>query len=445
MNCDQVRTELIAYVKRELGAEHARRVEAHLARCHACRKELESANRVLAWTEAADSEAVARKIDQTIEDAIRASASDVHWEAQRDGTLLVRQRVDGVLHEVDRIDTVLREGVVARIKMMADMSVEETRTPQDGRIPHVTVDDKDYDIRVNCAPFVLGEGVVMRILDRSKVMLGLDRLGFSPDQLETLRKLAHQPNGLLLVTGPTGSGKTTTVYSILHELASPAIKIMSVEDPVEYILPGVNQLQVHKKAGLTFPTAMRSFLRADPDVIYSGEIRDIDTGMLCMEAALTGHLVLSALHTNDAPSALIRLVDMGAEPYLLGATVIGIVSQRLARRVCQHCKEEVEADLNSPVMKYLGVAAEDLQEHKVYQGKGCDVCRQTGYQGRTGLYEILTMSSEVSSLINTRASLAEIRDAAIGNGMTTLREDGKRKVLDGITTADEVLRVTTNV
>ncbi len=444
MNCDQVRTELIAYVKGELGTEHAKRVEAHLARCPACRQELESAKRVLAWTEAADSEAVAKRVDQIIHDAIPASASDIHWEPQRDGTLLVRQRVDGVLHEVERIDSVLREGVIARIKMMADMDVEENRVPQDGRI-QFAVGGKDYEMRVHCTPFVLGEGIVMRILDRSNVMIGLDRLGFYPDQLEALRRLIHQPNGLLLMTGPTGSGKTTTAYSILHELNSPAVKIMTAEDPVEYLLPGINQVQVHKKAGRSLSTAMRSFLRADPDIVYSGEIRDLEVGLLCIETAITGHLVVSTLHTNDAPSALIRLVDMGVEPYLVGATLIGVVSQRLARKVCQNCKEEVAVDLYSPVVKYLGITADEIKQHKLYRGKGCEVCRQTGYRGRIGLYEILTMNGELSSLINSRAPLVEIRDAAIANGMITLREDGKRKVLDGITTADEVLRVTTNV
>lgn len=450
MNCEQAQTELIAHLKGELDEDKKRRLEAHLAKCPACRHELESAKRVLTWTEAADTDAIVRKVNTMIKHGIDAKASDIHLETERGGALLVRHRIDGVLHEVEKIDSVQREGITARIKMIAGMNVAETRIPQDGRIPiRIPVEGsdevKDYDLRVNCQPFVAGEGFVMRILDRSNVMIGLDRLGMYPDQTEAMRHLIHQSNGLLLMTGPTGSGKTTTAYSVLHELISPAVKIMTVEDPVEYLLDGVNQVQVHKKVGLTFSAAMRSFLRADPDVIYSGETRDLETGMICIEAALTGHLVLATLHTNDAPSALIRLVDMGVEPYLAGATVIGIVSQRLARQVCRHCKEPVEADLNSPVMKYLGITTEDLKEHKVYEGKGCDVCRQTGYRGRTGLFEILTMNGEIASLIVNRAPLVEIRDAAIANGMITLREDGKRKVLDGVTTAEEVLRVTTNV
>ncbi len=442
MNCDQARTEIIAYLKGELGEESVKRLEEHFARCPNCRHELEGARRLLSWTEAASEEGVVKAVEETIDKGILVNASDIHWEPQRDNSMLVRYRVDGVLHEAARFDPVLRGGITNRIKMMAEMDTSETRIPQDGRLPWKLADrDMDFDIRVSCQPYIFGEGFVMRILDKSNVLIGLERLGFYEDQLKILEELAHEPSGMIICTGPTGSGKTTTLYSMLGQVISPAVKVIAIEDPVEYQITGANQVQVLKKAGLTFATALRSFLRADPDVIYVGEIRDLETLMIAIQAAMTGHLIMTTLHTDEAVSALIRMVDMGAEPFLVSGTVVGIIAQRLVRKVCQSCKEPVEADPENPVMKALEITAEDLASHTLYRGKGCEVCRNTGYKGRTGVYEVLKMDKELGSLLVSRAPLREIRDAAIAKGFLTMREDQRRKVLDGITAPEEAFRV----
>jgi len=442
MNCDQARTEIIAYLKGELGTEAKQRLEEHLARCPNCRHELDGARRLLSWTEAASQEAVVKTVEETIDGAIAAGASDIHWEPQRDNTLQVRYRVDGVLHVVATHDSVMRQGIVSRVKMLADMNMSETSTPQDGRIPWKLHDQpKEYDIRVASSPFIFGEGFVMRILDRSSVLVGLDRLGFYPDHMKSLTEIASQPNGLLVIGGPTGSGKTTTIYSLLMHLISPERKVLTIEDPVEYQIPGANQVQVHKKVGLTFAAGLRSFLRHDPDIIYLGEMRDLETAMIAVEAAITGHLVITSLHTNDAVSSFVRLVDMGVEPYLIAATMIGAVNQRLARKVCANCKEEAELDLTGPVARFLGITAEDLADHKIYRGNGCEVCRGTGYKGRTGVYEILRVTKDLASMIIDRPPLRELKDAATAGGFAPMREDAKRKVLDGITTPEEVFRI----
>lgn len=442
MNCDLARTEMIAYLKGELGEDGKKRLEEHLARCPTCRHELEGARRLLSWTEAASEEAVVKAVEEVIDTAIPANASDIHWEPQRDNTLLVRYRVDGVMHEAARFDSTLRHGIVNRIKMMAEMDTSETRIPQDGRLPWKRHgDDKEYDVRVSSAPYVHGEGLVMRILDRSYVMIGLDRLGFREDQMSTLLEIARSPNGLLLLSGPTGSGKTTTAYSLLSHIVSPAIKVLTVEDPVEYLLTGTNQVQVHKAAGLTFAAAVRTFLRHDPDVIYCGEIRDYETAQVLVQAAITGHLVISSLHTTDALQTTTRLADIGVEPFLVGATLIGAVAQRLVRTVCKECKAPVQPSPTSPAMKFLGITESDLESHTVCQGEGCDTCRKTGYRGRTGVFEVLKVDRELASMIVERRPLPEMLDLARSRGFVTMREDAKRKVLDGVTTAEEACRV----
>jgi len=440
MNCDSARTEIIAYLKNELEAGKRKRIEEHFAQCPECRKELEQARRLLTWTEAASDEAVVKRVEEIIDNAIASGASDIHFESQRDDALIVRHRVDGVLHEVARFDSPQRVGVLARVKMLADLSVADTSLPQDGRI-RWKFRDRDFDLRTSCLPYVYGEGIVIRILDQSHVLVGMDKLGFYPEQMQALDNMMWQPNGLIIVAGPTGSGKTTTLYSMMMKLASPEKKMMSVEDPVEYMLTGVNQVQVNKKAGLTFEAALRSFLRHDPDIIMVGETRNLETVKLALEAALTGHLVLSILHTNDAPSVVTRLVDMGVEPYLIAATLNGAVSQRLARKVCRECGEDIEADLDSPTIKFLGITARDLKEHKLRKGKGCDTCRKTGYRGRVGLYEILTIDDELRALIANGATGPEVAESARSRGFLDMRADAKRKVLDGITTPEEVFRV----
>lgn len=440
MNCDSARTEIIAYLKNELEAGKRKRLEEHFAKCPECRKELEQARRLLTWTEAASDEAVVGKVEEVINNAIAAGASDIHFESQRDDTLLVRQRVDGVLHEVARADSPQRTGILARMKMLADLNVADTSLPQDGRF-RWTFREKAFDLRVNCIPYVYGEGIVIRILDTSSVLVGMDKLGFYPEHEQALDNLLHQPNGQIIVSGPTGSGKTTTLYSLLQKLVSPDRKLMSVEDPVEYILPGVNQIHINVRTGLTFPVVLRSFLRHDPDIIMVGETRDLQTAEIATQAAITGHLVLSQLHTNDAPSVITRLTDMGVEPYLIAATLLGAVSQRLARKVCGNCGEEIEADLDSPAVKFLGITDWDLKEHKLRRGKGCEACRFTGHKGRVGLYEILTIDPEIRALIANGVTGTELTEAARARGFLDMRADAKRKVLDGIIPADEAFRV----
>ena len=322
---------------------------------------------------------------------------------------------------------------------MAEMNIAEKRLPQDGRIP-IRYQGKEYDLRVSSIPTPHGEKIVMRILDKTSVLIGLNKLGFTPETQARLEELVMQPQGMVLSTGPTGSGKTTTQYSILHKLNSVEKNILTIEDPIEYQLSGIAQVQVNRKAGLTFATALRAFLRQDPDIIMVGEMRDLETAEIAIEAALTGHLVLSTLHTNDAPSAVIRMVDMGVEPYLIAATVTGVLAQRLARRVCQYCKEPREIPASD--LRAFGFQVEDPDQIvTIWEGVGCEHCRGRGYAGRVGIYELMVVNAEIAEMIVRRAPLSDIKEAAKANGMKELREDGLIKVLEGITTPDEVRRV----
>lgn len=447
MNCDQARTEMIAYLKNELDESSKKRFEEHIALCPNCRHEMEGARRLLSWTEAASQEAVGEKVRELIVNAVAAGASDIHFEPQRDNELLVRYRIDGVMQEVDRIDSTRRHGVVTRIKMMAEMSVPETRVPLDG-IFKLSHNDKDYSIRVSSVPFVFGESLAMKILDQSSVFLGLDKLYFSEEHLTEIRDLLSQPCGMIVATGPTGSGKTTTQYSMLLEINSPARKIMTIEDPVECMLNGVNHAQVNVKTGFTFAAALRSFFRHDPDVIMVGETRDLETEELALRAAITGHLVLSTLHTDDAVGAITRLTDMGVEPYLIGASLLGVISQRLVRRVCQNCKEEASLNKSYPLpgrqgsaLGFLGITPEEAVAGTIVRGKGCEACRQTGYKGRMGVYEVLTIDRDIAAMVGNGATPSEILAAAKAQGFKTMREDAKAKVLAGLTTPEEAMRV----
>jgi type IV pilus assembly protein PilB len=375
-----------------------------------------------------------------IRQGILDEASDIHVEPAR-RNVRIRYRIDGVLHEYTNVPKYLQGPLISRFKIMSEMNIAERRIPQDGRIG-ITSDGKDYDLRVSCLPTIHGEKIVMRILDKSSVLLGLNRLGFFPDTQGQVENLIVQPNGLLLSTGPTGHGKTTTQYSILHKINSVEKNIITIEDPVEYELPGVSQVHVNRKAGLTFASALRSFLRQDPDIIMVGEVRDLETAEIAFEASLTGHLVLSTLHTNDAASAVTRLVDMGAEPFLISATVIGVLAQRLGRRICPECREEYT--VKAAELRRFGFkppSGDDNEEVTLARGRGCDRCRHTGYKGRIGIFEMMVVNDEIAELIVRRAPLADVREAAKANGMLLLREDGLRKVLAGVTTPDEVLRV----
>jgi len=379
---------------------------------------------------------VVRLVNLLVENAISARASDIHVEPFED-TLRIRYRVDGVLFEQEAPPRRLQAAVTSRIKIMAEMNIAERRLPQDGRI-RVTLQGRRVDIRVSTVPTVHGESIVMRLLDRSSVFHPLEELGFTPAIRARFEALIKRPHGILLVTGPTGSGKTTTLYGALDKINSSDRKIITVEDPVEYQLKGVNQIPVRAKIGLTFATGLRHIVRQDPDVILVGEIRDLETAEIAIQAALTGHMVFSTLHTNDAPGAITRLEDMGVEPYLLSSVLEGVLAQRLVRRICAVCRTHdtpLPADLEA-----LGVDPNGTYD--LFRGKGCDECRGTGYRGRFGIYELFTVTEEIRSLILRRASTPDIRRAAIEGGMITLRLDGWQKAQNGLTTVEEILRVT---
>ncbi|OBS31931.1 type II secretion system protein GspE [Tepidimonas fonticaldi] len=381
---------------------------------------------------------VIRKVNQIVGRVVDMRASDIHLEPFEDG-LHVRYRVDGVIATHEVLPSALAAAVTSRVKLMAHLDIAERRLPQDGRI-RSRVKGRDLDLRVSTAPTVHGESVVMRVLDRSSVRFELDQMGFAPDTLAHFRALVERPHGILLVTGPTGSGKTTTLYAALAKIDADAHKIITVEDPVEYQLPGINQIQVHSAIGLTFARTLRAILRQDPDIIMIGEMRDAETAQIAVQSALTGHLVLSTLHTNTAAGAVIRLQDMGIERYLITSSVIGVLSQRLVRRLCPACKAP-----QTPTPRALQDTGLDrflAAGQPIYRPVGCDQCRGTGYLGRTGVHELLMLDDALRRSILDGADAARLHAQAVQAGMLTLRDDGLRKVASGETSLDEVLRVT---
>jgi general secretion pathway protein E len=379
---------------------------------------------------------VVRLVNLLLEEALGRDASDVHIEPFED-TLRVRYRIDGLLYEQESPPRGLQAALTSRIKIMAELNIAERRLPQDGRI-RVTAHGRRVDIRVSTVPTIHGESIVMRLLDRSSVFLPFDRLGFGPRVAERFQGLIQRPHGIVLVTGPTGSGKTTTLYAALDKINVADRKIITVEDPVEYQLRGVNQIPVRPKIGLGFAAGLRHIVRQDPDVIMVGEIRDLETAEIAIQAALTGHLVFSTLHTNDAPGAVTRLQDMGCEPYLVCSVLSGVLAQRLVRRICGACRGSDHPD----PADLLGIGVTDASGVDLYRGKGCDECLGTGYRGRTGIYELFRLTDDARSLILGKAPTAAIRRHAIDRGMATLREDGWAKACAGITTVEEILRVT---
>src|SRR5579875_1634235 len=383
-----------------------------------------------------------RLVNSLIFQAAEAGASDIHVEPKED-CLLVRYRIDGVLQEVQRIPRRLASGVVTRLKVLAKLDIAERRKPQDGRISlNAAAAGRLLDIRVATLPTVEGESVVMRLLDKSRRAPTLEELGLSEEMRNRLRELVRKPTGALLVTGPTGSGKTTTLYAALAEINRPEVNIITVEDPVEYRLPGVNQVQINQRAGLTFATVLRSILRSDPDVVMVGEIRDSETARISIEAALTGHLVLSTLHTNDAPGTLTRLNEMGVEPFLTGSAVSAVLAQRLARRLCSHCCELYSPSVEELLSAHVSPEVAAQQDGVVfYRKRGCPRCNQTGYRGRIGIFQLLQMSEEIESLAVAKASRDEIERAALRSGMRTLWDDGLAKVAAGLTSIEELARV----
>ena len=385
---------------------------------------------------------VIKLVNVVLMSAISKGASDIHIEPY-EKEYRVRYRIDGILYNVMTPSLKMRDAITSRVKIMAKLDIAEKRLPQDGRIKIRFNDQgssKDIDFRVSCLPTLFGEKIVMRLLDKAKLMLDMTKLGFEQESLRKLEAQIQKPWGMVLVTGPTGSGKTNTLYSSISRINTPETNIMTAEDPVEFNLPGVNQVQVRENIGLNFAAALRSFLRQDPNIILVGEIRDFETAEIAVKAALTGHLVLSTLHTNDAPSTINRLMNMGIEPFLVASSLNLICAQRLVRRVCSKCKEP--EDLPPPALEQIGFSPEDANAVKPFRGKGCDKCNGTGYKGRVGLYEVMEISDELRELVLVGASALELRRKAIEEGMITLRGSGLRKIKDGVTSVEEVLRET---
>lgn len=388
--------------------------------------------------EAANNAPIVRFVEVILYQAIRDQASDIHFEPFAD-EFKIRYRIDGALYEMAPPPKHLALPVISRIKVLSNLNIAERRRPQDGRI-ELRIAGKTIDLRVSTLPTQYGESVVLRVLDRTVVALDLEKIGMDTDVMQEVRGLIHQPNGIFIVTGPTGSGKTTTLYSGLREINTIGEKLLTAEDPVEYDLEGIMQLPVRESVGMTFASALRAFLRQDPDRIMVGEIRDLETAAMAVQASLTGHLVMSTLHTNDASGAVTRLIDMGVEPFLISSTLIGILAQRLIRRICPSCRTSYEPTDRD--LERLGIEREDLGGRNFYYGKGCPNCNNSGYKGRVGIFELLRITPEVQQLINERMPTSTIRNKAIEQGMQLLRDAGVRKVIDGVTTAEEVAQYT---
>jgi type IV pilus assembly protein PilB len=388
--------------------------------------------------EEAEQAPVIKFVNSLLADAVRKRVSDIHVEPA-EKYFRVRFRIDGTLHELIRQPAKMRNAIVSRIKIMSELDIAEKRLPQDGRIK-VRLDKKTIDIRVSTLPTVFGEKVVMRILDKGNLTLDLDRFGFQENALKHLTSAIEAPYGMVLVTGPTGSGKTTTLYSALSRINKVGVNIMTSEDPVEYNLEGINQVQVREEIGLTFAKALRAFLRQDPNIVMVGEIRDSETGSIAVKAALTGHLVLSTVHTNDAPSTVDRLVDMGVEPFLVAASVNLVLAQRLVRKICSKCKTPVE--VHPEALRELEMPVSEAEGLHFYKGRGCSACNNTGYSGRQGLFEVMPITPAIRSMILERASTEQMKAQAVAEGMLTLRQDALLKLKAGITTVEEVLRET---
>ena len=385
---------------------------------------------------------VVKLVNEILIEAANERASDIHIEPE-ENSLRIRYRVDGILQtqmlppEINRFAS----AIISRIKIMARLNIAEKRLPQDGRIK-MRVQGREIDVRVSIIPMIHGEGIVMRLLDKGRMVFNLANVGFLPDIYKTFKKLIDLPHGIVLVTGPTGSGKSTTLYSALNEIKDDTLKIITVEDPVEYQQPGISQIQTHTKIGLTFAASLRSILRHDPDVILIGEMRDLETAEAAIQASLTGHLVFSTLHTNDAPSAFTRLIEMGIEPFLVASTVEGVMAQRLVRTICAECKEEWTVDAKEIPEDFPGLDLQKGTHPTIWKGAGCKACRKSGFRGRTGIHELMVNSDVIKEMIVQRVNAGVIRQKALKEGMITLRMDGWRKVLNGSTTVDEVARVT---
>jgi general secretion pathway protein E len=381
---------------------------------------------------------IIKLVNHVISQSIKARASDIHIEPYQD-SFKVRYRVDGILYDLLSPPKWIQPALISRIKVMAKLNIAEKRLPQDGRFD-VKVSNQDIDVRVSTIPTSFGERVVMRLLNKTTSVITLPELGISSGRLQQLEELVQAPNGIILVTGPTGSGKTTTLYAVLMTIKKPDINIITVEDPVEYQIEGISQIQVNPKIDLTFARGLRSIVRQDPDVILIGEIRDLETAEIAVQSALTGHLVFSTLHTNDSASAITRLVDLGVEPFLISSSISAVVAQRLVRMLCKECRQTYRPD--DAALQQIGIDPQHMQQEVFYQARGCDHCFQTGYRGRTGIFEIMELNEELKSLILKTFDSNLIKKSARENGMITLRQDGIRKLTEGVTTIEEVFRVT---
>ena len=389
-------------------------------------------------TKAASQAPIIRFVDLVLQEGVKAKASDIHFEPF-ETEFRIRLRIDGSLYEMAPPPKNLASAVIARVKVLSSLNIAERRVPQDGRIK-TTISGRQIDLRVSTLPTQFGESVVLRILDKTVVNLSLEALSMQDDIKEGIRAMVGRPNGIFIVTGPTGSGKTTTLYSALREVNTEDVKILTAEDPVEYEVEGIMQVPINHQVGLTFAAALRSFLRQDPDTIMVGEIRDLETAQIAVQASLTGHVVLSTLHTNDAPGAVTRLIDMGLEPFLISASLEGVLAQRLLRRICKTCRTPYEPDKD--VVNMLDVDALEIANKKFYFGKGCPDCNRSGYKGRQGLFELMTINDQLRSLITQKAPTLVLKQKAIESGMRPLREDGLRCIFDGHTSIEEVLKYT---
>jgi type IV pilus assembly protein PilB len=387
---------------------------------------------------AADEAPIVKLVNSLIADAVRKGASDIHIEPY-EKQMRVRFRIDGVMQEMMAPPFKFKAAIISRLKIMAELDIAERRVPQDGRIK-IKVLNRTIDLRVSSLPTIFGEKIVMRILDKGNLNIDLEKLGFEPHSMKEFTDAIANPYGMVLVTGPTGSGKTTTLYSALSRVNTPEVNVMTAEDPVEYNLDGINQVLVNEDVGLTFSAALKAFLRQDPNIIMVGEIRDLDTASIAVKAALTGHLVLSTLHTNDAPSAIGRMVDMGIEPFLVASSINLVLAQRLVRKVCSGCKKQVH--LNEEILRELQLDPADTKKATFFEGEGCVDCNNTGYRGRAGVYEVMPLSPRLRELVLERASANEIKKLAIAEGMLTLRRDALQKLKRGVTTPEEVLKET---
>ncbi|RJQ30634.1 MAG: type II secretion system protein GspE [Peptococcaceae bacterium] len=380
---------------------------------------------------------IVRLVNTVITQAVAEQASDIHIEPY-ENSVRVRYRVDGILREIMTLPRKSRAALVSRIKILADLNIAERRLPQDGRI-QIKYGEREVDLRVSTMPTVFGEKVVIRLLDKSAGMLKVEQLGFQAGNQERFNSILKSSYGMILITGPTGSGKTTTLYAALSEISTPEKNVITIEDPVEYILPGINQAQVNPKTGFTFATGLRSIVRQDPDIIMVGEIRDRETAAIAVQAATTGHLVLTTLHTNDAAGAVSRLIDMGVEPFLVSSSLLGVVAQRLVRLCCRKCRESYQLKAGAPERAFMGLTPDEPVS--LFRGKGCPACEHTGYKGRLNIQEVLLVTGKIRELINRNASAGEIKRQAVAEGMLTLQEDGIQKALQGLTTIQEVVRV----